>query len=579
MNAGSETVAPVGEDAVAGLTRPKPHRGTKPRIGDVIVDLGFTDRATVDKAVEVSRETKRPTGKVLMEMGALDSRQLAHALADRNGLDFVNLDVFQIDMGAANLIDMSAAKRFRCVPIGFMGEDKLLVATSDPANLFAIDDISMITGYEVSLAVTSADDIDALVSQLSRLDQSVSEIEEDTEEIQVVELRESAEDAPVVKLVHSIIADAVQRRASDIHFDPRNGDMRVRFRIDGVVIDSTTVPRVLVPGLISRTKIMAELDISERRVPQDGRVGFTVEGRQVDLRVATLPVVRGEAIVMRILDKGRVAIELDQLGMHVDDRDRFHRAIRARAGAVLVTGPTGSGKTTTIYAALSEVNTPDKSIITIENPVEYELEGLKQVQVNSKTGLSFATGLRSMVRSDPDVIMVGEIRDRETAQIAIESALTGHLVLSTLHTNDAPMAAVRLIEMGIEPFLVSSGVECVVAQRLARRLCDCKEPTKISAEALVENGFQAEKGIDAFEPAGCVRCGGTGYRGRIGLYEVMPVTDEIRSLVLTKADGSAIRAVALEQGMRPLRRDGLEKVGAGVTSVEEVLRALGTARA
>jgi len=578
MNPGTETVVPARQETLLGLTRPRPHHGKKPRIGDTIVDLGFTDRATVDEAAELSRETKRPMGRVLMEMGALDSRQLAHALADRNGLDFVNLDTFQADMGAANLIDMAAAKRFRSVPIAFVDDDRLLVATGDPANLFAVDDISMLTGYEIRLAVASPDDIDALVSQLSRLDQSVAEVEEDAEvETPVIELRESAEDAPVVKLVHAIIADAVRRGASDIHFDPRNGDMRVRFRIDGVVVDSTTVPRALVPGLISRTKIMAELDISERRVPQDGRVGFTVESRHVDIRVATLPVVRGESIVMRILDKDQVAIELDRLGMHMDDRDRFHHAVRASHGAVLVTGPTGSGKTTTLYAALNEVNTPDKSILTIEDPVEYELEGLKQVQVNVKAGLTFATGLRSMVRSDPDVIMVGEIRDRETAQIAIESALTGHLVLSTLHTNDAPMAAARLIEMGIEPFLVSSGVACVVAQRLARRLCDCKEPTKISAQALRESGFPAEEGIDAFEPGGCVRCGGSGYRGRIGLYEVMQVTRQIRELVLAKADGSALRAVALEQGMRPLRHDGLEKVGIGVTSVEEILRALGSA--
>jgi type IV pilus assembly protein PilB len=323
---------------------------------------------------------------------------------------------------------------------------------------------------------------------------------------------------------------------------------------------------------------MAELDISERRIPQDGRVGFTVDNRKVDIRVATLPVVRGEAVVMRILDKGRVVMQLDRLGMHVDDRERFHHAIKQSHGGVLVTGPTGSGKTTSLYAALHEINTPDKTIITIEDPVEYELEGVKQVQVNNRTGLTFAAGLRSMVRSDPDIIMVGEIRDKETAQIAVESALTGHLVLSTLHTNDAPMAAARLIEMGIEPFLVASGVECVMAQRLARRLCDCKEPTKISPERLAENGFEGTEEIDACEPGGCVRCGGTGYKGRVGLYEVMTVTDEIRKLILDKADGNTIREVALRQGMRAMRQDGIEKVGVGVTSIEEVLRALGTAR-
>ena len=577
MSTGSEMVAPVGEQAVPGLTPPTAHSGHKPRIGDVIVALGYADREAVDKAVEESRAAKRPTGQLLVQNRVIDSRQLAHALADRNGLDFVDLDSYTVDMGAANLIDMAAAKRFRSVPIAFLDQDRLLVATADPANVLAVDDIAMSTGYEVRLAVASPEDIEGLVGQLSRLDQSVTEIEEETEdETQVIELRESADDAPVVKLVHSIVADAVQRGASDIHFDPRGGDMRVRFRVDGVVSDSTTVPRALIPGLISRIKIMAELDISERRIPQDGRVGFTVDDRHVDIRVATLPVVRGEAVVMRILDKGRVVMELDRLGMHVDDRERFLRAIRASHGGVLVTGPTGSGKTTTLYAALDEVNTPDKTIITIEDPVEYELEGVKQVQVNVRTGLTFAAGLRSMVRSDPDVIMVGEIRDKETAQIAVESALTGHMVLSTLHTNDAPMAVARLIEMGIEPFLVASGVECVVAQRLARRLCDCKQPTKISAEQLAENGFDAQEGIDGFEPGGCVRCGGTGYKGRVGLYEVMTITDEIRKLVLDKADGSSLRAVALEQGMRVMRQDGIEKVGIGVTSVAEVLRALGT---
>src|SRR4051794_10477517 len=420
MSLGSETVAPAGERAIPGLTPPTPHSGAKPRIGDVIVALGYADRDMVDRAVETSHETKRPTGQILIEQKTIDSRQLAHALADRSGLDFVDLDNYSVDMGAANLIDMSAAKRFRSVPIAFLDQDRLLVATADPANVLAVDDIAMKTGYEVRMAVASPQDIEALVGQLSRLDQSVSEIEEETEdEAQVIELRESADDAPVVKLVHSIVAEAVNRGASDIHFDPRGGDMRVRFRVDGVVSDSMTVPRALVPGLVSRVKIMAELDISERRVPQDGRVGFTVENRKVDIRVATLPVVRGEAVVMRILDKGRMVMQLEKLGMHVDDRDRFQHAIRGSHGGVLVTGPTGSGKTTSLYAALHEVNTPDKTIITIENPVEYELEGVKQVQVNVRTGLTFAAGLRSMVRSDPDVIMVGEIRDKETAQIAI----------------------------------------------------------------------------------------------------------------------------------------------------------------
>jgi type IV pilus assembly protein PilB len=354
--------------------------------------------------------------------------------------------------------------------------------------------------------------------------------------------------------------------------------MRVRCRIDGLVQDTTMVPRRMVSGLVSRVKIMADLDISERRVPQDGRVGLTVSGRQVDLRVATLPVVRGEAVVMRILDKGNVMVDLDMLGMAPHDRVRFDKAIKATHGSILVTGPTGSGKTTTLYSALNEINTPEKTLITIEDPVEYELEGIKQVQVNTKTGLSFSRGLRSMMRSDPDVIMVGEIRDKETALIAMESALTGHLVLSTLHTNSAPMAAARLIEMGIEPFLVATGVECVVAQRLARRLCDCKTLTTITPEMLAENGFDPAAGPFAgYEPAGCVRCGGSGFKGRMGLYELMEVDDEMREMILAKASEEDMRRAAIARGMRTLREDGLEKVKQGLSSVAEVLRVIGTA--
>jgi type IV pilus assembly protein PilB len=352
--------------------------------------------------------------------------------------------------------------------------------------------------------------------------------------------------------------------------------MRVRYRVDGVVIDTTTVPRQLVGGLISRVKIMANLDIAERRLPQDGRIGLSVDGRHVDLRVATLPVVRGESVVMRILDKEKGIVDLDQLGMEPADRKRFDAALQATHGAILVTGPTGSGKTTTLYAGLTTVNTPEKTIITVEDPVEYELVGVKQVQVNLKTGLTFAAGLRSMVRADPDIIMVGEVRDRDTAQIAIESALTGHLVLTTLHTNDAPLAAARLIEMGIEPYLVASGVECVVAQRLVRRLCECKAEVELSVELLRDQGFECENGFKAYEPVGCVRCNHTGYRGRLGLYELMPITDGLRKLILDRASADDLRAQARAEGMTTLRQDGLSKIQRGVTSVAEVLRVAGS---
>jgi type IV pilus assembly protein PilB len=577
MGAMSETAAaPAGRFVVPGLTAPTQRTGAKRRIGDVIVTLGFAEHEKVESVVALGRRGV-PLGQLLIDAGIVDSNQLAHALAERNGLDFVDLNIFEVDHGAASLIDAVKARRYRTIPIAFLGEGTLLVATADPANVLALDDITMATGYEVRRAVSSPEDIDALIGQISRLGDAVEEIEDEPEfgSAEVIELRDQAEEAPVVKLVHSVIADAVHRGASDIHFEPRGPDMRVRFRVDGVVFDTTTVPRALTAGLISRVKIMADLDIAEKRLPQDGRIGLSVDGNYVDLRVATLPVVRGESIVMRILDKQKVMVDLDRLGMDEQVREGFRTAIRATHGAILVTGPTGSGKTTTLYAGLMESNTPDKSIITIEDPVEYELEGVKQVQVNHKSGLSFASGLRSMVRADPDVIMVGEVRDRDTAQLAIESALTGHLVLTTLHTNDAPLAVARLIEMGIEPYLVSAGVQCVMAQRLVRRLCECRKSVKLSKTALLGNHFDVERGFTAYEPAGCVRCGGTGFRGRIGIYELMSVSDELRRLILDKASADELRECARFEGMRTLREDGLEKVRRGVTSVGEVLRVLG----
>jgi type IV pilus assembly protein PilB len=573
----SETAAAsAGPFPVPGLTPPTQRSGAKRRIGDVIVMLGFAEREKVETVVAQGQRGVS-LGQLLIDAEIVNSNQLAHALAERNGLDFVDLNVFEVDTGAANLIDAGKARRYRTIPIAFLGEGTLLVATADPANVLALDDITMATGYEVRRAVSSPEDIDALIGQISRLGDAVEEIEDEAEfgSAEVIELRDQAEEAPVVKLVHSIIADAVHRGASDVHFEPRGADIRVRFRVDGVVIDTTTVPRPLTAGLVSRVKIMADLDIAEKRLPQDGRIGLSVDENYVDLRVATLPVMRGESVVMRILDKQKVLVDLDELGMDEQVREGFRSAIKGTHGAILVTGPTGSGKTTTLYSGLMESNTPDKSILTIEDPVEYELEGVKQVQVNHRAGLSFASGLRSMVRADPDVIMVGEVRDRETAQLAIESALTGHLVLTTLHTNDAPLAAARLIEMGIEPYLVAAGVQCVMAQRLVRRLCECREPVDISKSALVGNHFEVTRGISAFEPGSCVRCGGTGYRGRVGIYELMSISDEQRRLILDKASADELRECARREGMRTLREDGLEKVKRGMTSVAEVLRVLG----
>ena len=506
---------------------------------------------------------------MLLENGSLTPDALARALAERYGLDHLDLGVFSVDMSAANLVSTTVAKRYQTVPVAFADKRTLLVAMADPSNVLAVDDIAIMTGYEIRVAVAPPDDIATLISRLDRLEDVVGEsaqiADEDAEDgAEVVALHETSEDAPVIKLVNQIVGQAVERGASDIHLAPDGRELRVRFRIDGVLHDITTVQRRMAAGVISRIKIMAELNIAEKRLPQDGRMGLVVDGRHVDLRVVTLPSVHGEGVVMRVLDKESVVVELDKLGMADAERERFERACRETHGAVLVTGPTGSGKSTTLYAALQLLNTPEKNIITVEDPVEYEMSGLTQVQVSAKVGLTFAAGLRSMVRADPDVIMVGEIRDRETAQIAIESALTGHLVLSTLHTNDAPSAITRLIEMGVEPFLVASALDCVVAQRLARMLCSsCKQRTIISAKVLQENGYRARMELEAYEPKGCRRCGGSGYRGRVGLYEVMKMSPEIQSLALERSPAEAIRDVAVREGMMRLRDDGLAEGQAG----------------
>ena len=569
-------------EAFSGITPPSRRGGSGRFLTDVLVDLGFVEPELVETAVEAARSAGRPPEKVLLEQGAITEDQLARAIGERYGLDHLDLTVFKVDMAAANLIDSSAAKRYDAVPVAFVDQRTLLVAMADPANVLAVDDIAMLTRLDVRPAVASREDVAALVARLDRFGDSVreavdEEIEEQGDDGEVVDLRETAEQAPVVKLLNSIIAQAAERGASDIHFEPDGRELRVRFRIDGVLSISTTIPQRMVAGIVSRTKIMAELDIAEKRIPQDGRVGLTVDGRQVDVRVVTLPSVHGESIVMRILDKEQSQLNLDTLGMRDEEHSRFEQAISQSYGAVLATGPTGSGKSTTMYAALGQLNTTDKNIITIEDPVEYQIGGITQVQVNPRAGLSFANGLRSMMRADPDIIMVGEIRDGETAQIAIESALTGHLVLSTLHTNDAPSAITRLIEMGIEPFLVASALDCVVAQRLARTLCStCKKRTIVPAEVLRRSGFKVKLDLEVYEPVGCGRCGGMGYKGRVGLYEVMTLNEEIRALVLARAAADEIAAVAQRGGMRTLRDDGLAKVQAGLTSLAEVARVTGT---
>jgi type IV pilus assembly protein PilB len=566
-----------------GITRPRQAGGPARFLTDVIVDLGLVARERVAAAIEEARRSGRTPEDVLLEQGTLTADGLARAVAERHGLDHLDLGIFKPDMQAANLISIMAAKRYEAVPVSFLDERTLLVAMADPANVLAVDDIALLTGKEIRPAVTSREDIQGLISRLSRLDDVINDaelLEDDEGPADVVDLRESADDAPVIRLVNQIIAQAVEQGASDVHLEPNGSELRVRFRIDGVLVESATVQRRMVLGVISRVKIMSDLDISERRIPQDGRVGLSIDGHHIDLRVVTLPSVHGESVVMRILDKDSVVMSLEKLGMAAPEHERFERAFRQAYGAVLVTGPTGSGKSTTLYAALETINTVEKNIITIEDPVEYQLDGITQVQVNPKAGLHFHTGLRSMMRADPDIIMVGEIRDRETAQIAIESALTGHLVLSTLHTNDAASAITRLVEMGIEPFLVASAIDCVVAQRLARKLCQhCKERQIITSDVLRANGIRSQFDMEAYAAKGCARCSQSGYKGRVGLYEVMTVTDEIRKLALARAAAPDITEVAVRQGMRLLRDDGLEKVRLGMTSIAEVTRVTGSGTA
>jgi type IV pilus assembly protein PilB len=542
-------------------------------IGEVIVDLGYADRETVEQAVSSARAQGRPTGQVLVEQGVLRHDQLARAVAERFGLDYIDLSVYDLDMGAVNLIRSETAKRYQAVPVGYTDDGTLLLAMADPTNVLTIDDVAMMTGRRVRVAAASVEDLNLLLTRLARMDDSIEDIvdeEPDVDSEPDLLAEEADRDAPVIKLVHSIVAQAVQQGASDIHVNPEEGDTRVLFRVDGVLSPAATIKRRMAMGVVSRIKIMGDLDISEKRLPQDGRFALTVDGRRVDIRVVTLPLVHGEGVVMRILDAGVRVEGLEALGMQEDELNRFSGAIKKPNGAVLVTGPTGSGKSTTLYAALNVLNDGERSILTIEDPVEQRMQGVKQMQIAPKAGVTFDVGLRSMLRADPDVIMVGEIRDRETAHIAIEAALTGHLVLSTLHTRDAPSALGRLIDMGIEPFLVSSAIDCIVAQRLLRLLCKhCKRPLKVSEAVLAEHGLA---GAEPFEPVGCSRCGGSGYRGRVGVYEVMSVSEPIRALILERASVDEMVAVAVGDGMLRLRDDGLVKVREGLTSVAEVER-------
>ncbi len=556
---------PVGDAAAA---RPRPGR----LLGDVLVSLGFCRRETVEEIVVEARRAGRPMGQLLLQHGVIDSDQLAIAVAERFGLQYANLETLTPDPTAMRLVTPQVARRVHAVPVGFRDAETLLVAMPNPANVIAIDDLAMLTGLRVEPVVVSREDLDALMARMSRLEQIEEEPVRDEEEVASAEaaLEVAADDGPTVRLVRSIIAQAIGQHASDLHFDPADDHLQVRFRVDGIMADADRIPARQAARVISRIKILSNLDISERRLPQDGRMSLEFDERRVEIRVTTVPLVEGESVVLRLLDPGRRPLSLAELGMGDTDRARVERALAHSNGAVIASGPTGSGKTTTLYAALAAVNSTEKTVMTIEDPVEYRVPGVKQMQVFERAGLSFATGLRTIVRADPDIIMVGEMRDHDSARIAIEAALTGHLVLSTLHTKDAPAAAARLIDMGVEPYLVASAIDCVLAQRLARRLCrHCRRPYLVAA---TEAGLAADGEVEVFEAGGCKRCRDTGYRGRIGLFEVMRMTDEIRALIVARAPVREIAKVAVAQGMRTLADDGLEKVRAGETTIAEVLR-------
>jgi len=518
----------------------------------------------------------------LMARGAITSAQLARARAAQAGIPFVELADYPVDRTAIASVPAAICRRHTVLPIGFEDEHVVL-AMQNPGDVFAIDDIRAAAHVGVRPVVAEVSDLLGAIDRYLRADDELSDLSSTLEEASNAEqqatlaLSEANEDdAPIVRFVNLLVSQAIQDHASDIHIEPGENELRVRYRIDGVLHEMQSAPKSIQNGVTSRLKIMSDIDIAERRKPQDGRMSVAHGGRQIDLRVATLPTVWGEKVVMRILDNTNTSMSLRDLNLLEHNARAFEKAYSKPYGMILVTGPTGSGKSTTLYTTLNAVSRPEINVITVEDPVEYRMPGINQVQVNPKAGLTFASALRSILRSDPDVVLLGEIRDHETAQIAIEASLTGHLVLSTLHTNDAPSAVTRLVEMDIEPFLVGSALDCVVAQRLARRLCErCKAPKELGEEDLRQLRVHSDPDRPVptvFQPVGCTSCSNTGFRGRLALHEVMTVTEEIERLAVGRASSAEIERTARAQGMLTLREDGWEKVKLGLTSIEEILR-------
>lgn len=554
------------------------------QLGEILLEEGLVDEAQLMHALDVQIERGSSLGRVLVELGILSEEDLVRALAQQVGLEYVDLDEYAVDRAAVRLIPGALCRRYNILPVGII-DGSILLAMADPGNVMALDDVRTMARMPVRPAVAAHDVLARAIDRFVRADGEIEDLQNVMEEEEAAASPDldlsnlgnvADDDAPIVRYVNLVVTQAITDRASDIHIEPGEHALRVRYRIDGVLHEMQSSPKHLQQAVISRVKILSDLDIAERRKPQDGRMSVTHNGKKIDLRVATLPTVWGEKIVMRILDNSTARLDLRDLSFSDSNFEIYEESYKKPYGMILVTGPTGSGKSTTLYATLNAVSKPEINVITVEDPVEYRLEGINQVQVNPKAGLTFASALRSILRSDPDVVLLGEIRDHETAQIAIEAALTGHLVLSTLHTNDAPSAVTRLVEMGIEPFLVGSALDCVVAQRLARKLCDkCKEQYEPTDEELQSARFPwipGEQKPVLWRPVGCSACSRTGYRGRLALHEVMPVGEGIERHAVAGSSSADIGATARAEGMKSLREDGWEKVVEGRTSVEEILR-------
>jgi len=550
-------------------------------IADQLIESSLITQDELELALSEQGKSGGSLGYNLVKTGAISDKAFSEFLSQIYQVPAVDLDDIESDEHSIELIPSEVATKFQVVPVKREGR-VLTVAMANPDNIFAIDDIKFITGLEVRPVVATENALKRAIDRFYDSADSLAEVMRDMEDdFEIVEEMEEdsgleeaqSEDAPVVKLVNSLISDAVSKGASDIHIEPFEKTLRVRFRIDGVLHEMMSPPYKMKGAVTSRLKIMAELDIAEKRIPQDGRIKIRIGSKKIDLRVSTLPTIFGEKVVMRILDKSSLQIDLTKLGFQSRSLDKFIKAIKSPYGMVLVTGPTGSGKTTTLYSALNKINLPMHNIMTAEDPVEYNLEGINQVNVREEIGLTFASSLKAFLRQDPNIVMVGEIRDLETGSIAVKAALTGHLVLSTLHTNDAPSTINRMIDMGIEPFLVASSTNLILAQRLVRKLCSvCKKSVEIHPEALRELGIADEESFEIFETVGCPKCSGTGYKGRLGLYEVMPISENIRDLILNRGSASEIRHDAIKEGMDTLRSDGIKKLKDGITSLEEVLK-------